>query len=445
MTTQDNYTLLQKYPTQVPRYTSYPTAPHFKPMDVGTHREWLAEIPEDAPVSLYLHIPYCQKLCWFCGCHAKVAHGYDKVSTYLEALIKEIRLVRRQLKRNQRVAHIHFGGGSPTMLSGDDFSRIMRELNESFALDADAEIAIEIDPRTITEGKIAAYAKYGVNRVSIGVQDFDPAVQKAINRVQPLSTVYEALRLCRNYDIDAISLDLVYGLPLQTLQGFLDTVEYALALKPSRIALFGYAHVPWKKKQMQLINDADLPDDRTRMHLAQEAARRINAAGYVTIGLDHFAKPDDAMAIALERHTLRRNFQGYTTDTSEVLIGLGTSAISSFDQGYTQNAVKIEEYEQSLAEDKLATIRGIELTDDDKIRRAIIESLMCYYDADIALFDLDSTGIRSQLTPLIADGLASFSGTILQVNRDVPQACRLVCAAFDHYFNASAQRHGQVA
>lgn len=440
-----HHQILQKYPAQLPRYTSYPTAPHFEPMQGDVYSEWLARVPAHTPASLYLHIPYCRKLCWFCGCHTKIIHSYDTISPYLDALMQEMHLVRQELGHKQHVSHVHFGGGSPTMLACHDFSRVMESMRECFSIMDNAEIAVEIDPRTVTEAKIASYARTGVNRVSIGVQDFDPAVQKAINRIQPFAVVYDAIRLCREYGIHHISLDLVYGLPLQSAEGFLKTLEHALVLAPERIALFGYAHVPWKKPHMKLIRQEALPGAEERLQLAQMAADFISAAGYVSVGLDHFARPDDSMALALASHSLKRNFQGYTTDSGDALIGFGASAIGSLHEGYVQNKPDIEDYKQSIARGRLPVARGKLLSNDDRLRRQIIESLMCYYEADVSSIDLKQSGICEALKDLSQDGLIQLSENKLLVDKNIPQAVRLACAAFDAYLDTSYPQHGQVA
>lgn len=442
--------ILKKYPAQVPRYTSYPTAPHFYPMSVERHTGWISSIPNDTAISLYIHIPYCKKLCWFCGCNTRITQKYGPVETYLSLLLREIRMVADTIGRKQAVQHIHFGGGSPTILTSEDFAQLMNVLCKCFTILPDAEIAIEIDPRGISEAKVAAYSKYGVNRVSIGVQDFDASVQAAINRIQPFSTVYDTIRLCRAYGIEHISLDLIYGLPRQNLEGFKRTLDYALLFDPDRISLFGYAHVPWKKKNMRLINDEELPNDALRHTLFDTAVHAFSNAGYRLIGLDHFAKEDDAMCIAFDAHRLRRNFQGYTTDVSDVLIGLGASAISSFAEGYTQNAAGVDMYEKAILAGTLATSRGYQLTQEDRLRRTIIEELMCYFEVDLAHHGID---VNSQLfgcaLPLLQkmqeDGLITIENNVLRVDVDCPQAVRLACAAFDAFFLPLGSQHAKVS
>lgn len=444
--------LLNKYAVQAPRYTSYPSAPHFQSLQPQTYAQWLADAPVLSPISLYLHIPYCSKLCWFCGCHTQITQKYAPILDYLQSLESEIGLVSGKLGTGRRVSHVHFGGGSPTILQSQHFSRLMETLNQHFALGDETQIAIELDPRTTTEAKIASYRRGGVNRVSIGVQDFDMAVQSAINRIQPFASVYETVYQCREYGINDISVDLVYGLPKQTMESFSRSLERALLLTPNRIALFGYAHVPWKKKNMRLINEADLPDERQRFGMFSYACEYLRQAGYRHIGLDHFAKMGDAMSQALENHTLKRNFQGYTTDQSGMLIGFGASAISSLPQGYAQNTANPEDYSARISRGELAVLRGYALTQEDRLRRDIIKQLMCYYEVDIesvsnrhslpvSIFD----AAFASLEPMAADGLVERHGYRLKVNKALPQAVRIVCAVFDSYFHPQPNQHAQVA
>ena len=444
--------ILKKYPTQVPRYTSYPTAPHFHDLSPDKYAHWITAIPADDAISLYVHIPYCKKLCWFCGCNTRITRRYEPVETYLTLLVREIHMVAKKIGRKQRVQHIHFGGGSPTILSCTDFEQIMKGLGECFTILPDAEIAIEADPRGISEAKVAAYARHGVNRVSIGVQDFDTTVQEASNRVQSFSTVYNTVKLCRDYGINDISFDLVYGLPRQNMEGFKRTIDYALLFNPSRIALFGYAHVPWKKKNMRLINEKDLPNDTLRHAMFDAASQSLREAGYVSIGLDHFARQNDSMAIAFKQQRLRRNFQGYTTDKSDVLIGFGASAISSLQQGYAQNAVGVDAYEKAILEGKLPTSRGYALNDEDRLRRSIIEALMCHFEVDIAE-QCQKAGQSPeildcafpQLQKMQADGLICMEDSRIRVHAECPQAVRLVSASFDAYFLPHLSQHAKVS
>ncbi|WP_262690372.1 oxygen-independent coproporphyrinogen III oxidase [Kordiimonas aestuarii] len=350
---------------KVPRYTSYPTAPHFSAAVTGdSYTSWLNELRDDASLSLYLHIPYCRQICWYCGCFTKATRKYEPVTTYVDTLLDEIALIRARLSGRQTVGHIHFGGGSPSMLSPRDFTRIMAAIRQHYVVDRDAEVAIELDPREVTEAKVAAYARMGVNRVSLGVQDFHEHVQRAIGRRQPFHVIYDAVQLLKSYGIDEITMDLLYGLPHQTTTDVEENVDLAAALGPGRIALFGYAHVPWMKKHMRLINEDALPDGAARLKLFDAGAGRLASRGYRSIGLDHFVRPTDEMALALSDRTLRRNFQGYTTDTTDALIGFGISAISALPQGYAQNTLVASDYERALAAGQPPVVKGRATTRD---------------------------------------------------------------------------------
>lgn len=443
-------TLLAKYPS-VPRYTSYPTAPHFYALPGGARKSWLASLPDET-VSLYIHLPYCAKQCWYCGCNTRISRRYEPVTKYLDFLAQEIRDVAAAIGRRQRVGHIHFGGGSPSMLHPGDFLRLMHQLADAFAIEPASEIAIELDPRTVSEAKMAAYAVGGVNRISVGVQDFDDAVQKAINRQQPFHTVYETVRLAREYGITQHSFDLVYGLPKQTLDGFARTLDQVLLLRPGRLALFGYAHVPWMKKAMRLIDETTLPDAALRCSMAAHAAKRLEEAGYVTVGLDHYALPDDALATASTHGNLKRNFQGYGTDANAYLIGLGASSISYLPQGYVQNPPLIENYTKMLQQEKLPQEKGFALTPQDRLHKTVIETLMCEFSISLdavcrsAGFPADSLDRHlAALQPLVDDGFVAVNGRNVQVLPGQPQAVRLACTAFDTYFRQQENRHAQVS
>lgn len=410
---------------RVPRYTSYPTAPHFSPaVDEGRYRSWLSSLPIDEPISLYLHIPFCREMCFYCGCNTTVTRRKAPVSRYVAVMAREIKLVTGAVGRRPKLGHLHWGGGSPTLLSPDDIVMIHGSLNEHFLTDAVAESAVEIDPRTLTPELASAFAQAGVNRASIGVQTFDPKVQLAINRVQSFETVAESVRMLRSRGIPAINFDLIYGLPFQTMASCLDTVELALRLKPDRLAVFGYAHVPSFKPHQRRIDEAGLAGPDERFEQSAAIARALMERGYHQIGLDHFALPGDSLARAAEDGTLHRNFQGYSTDPCRSLIGLGMSAIGRLPEGFVQNATRIPDYERRVAAGSLATVRGYELTLDDRRRASIIEQLMCNYRADVS-------GIEAQLEPLESEGLIRRRGDLIEVLEVARPLVRTVAAAFD--------------
>ena len=420
---------------RVPRYTSYPTAPHFSnAVNENTYQSWLRDLPAHEPVSLYLHIPFCREMCWYCGCHTSVARRRAPVSRYVAILAREIELVSAAVGWKPRVGHLHWGGGSPTLLEPDDIALIRDALRGSFTLDPLAESAVEIDPRTLTPELAAAFARAGVNRASIGVQSFDARVQQAINRVQSFETTEAAVRMLRERGIPAINFDLIYGLPFQSVRSCLDTVEQALRLQPDRLSVFGYAHVPSFKPHQRKIDESALPDPAERHEQANAIARALTLRGYRQIGLDHFALPGDSLAAAAEAGTLHRNFQGYTTDSCRVLVGFGASAIGRLERGFVQNATRIPDYERRVADGSLATVRGYELSSDDHRRGSIIEQLMCDYRADVSGFD-------APLDQLEMEGLIRRSGDVIEVVEDARPLVRVIAAAFDANLAASTVRH----
>lgn len=419
----------------VPRYTSYPTAPHFSSaVDHLTYRQWLKEIAVVEPVSIYMHVPFCREMCWYCGCHTTVANRPAPIDRYVSALLDEIRTVTSELHARLKVGHLHWGGGSPTLLTPAAIEELSALLRQTFDLGDTKEIAVEVDPRTLSAPVAKAFARSGVNRASLGVQSFDPKVQAAINRVQSFEVTANAAELLSSCGIGAINLDLVYGLPFQTAGSCIDTVEQALRLRPQRLAIFGYAHVPAFKAHQRKIDEAALPNPPERQEQFRVMAEALIAEGYVQIGLDHFALPTDELAIASTAGTLHRNFQGYTTDGCKTLLGFGASAIGRLPQGYVQNAPRIPEYERSVQGGRLAVMRGCRLAQDDRRRSEIIEQLMCEFRADIGSLDAPVDGLE-------ADGLIRRSGTMVEVVEEARPLVRAVAAAFDAYLPGSAARH----
>jgi len=436
---------------RLPRYTSYPTAPHFSnAVGPETYAEWLQAIPRRAAASLYLHVPFCRSMCWYCGCHTSVARRAEPVAIYEAALRREIDLVSRQIDCRLQVDHVHFGGGTPTIMTPEQFAGVIGSIRRSFFVLASAEVAIEIDPRTLSQRMIDALALGGVNRASLGVQSFDPAVQHAINRIQSFEETASATENLRRAGIPAINFDLIYGLPHQTIASCLDTVQRCVTLRPDRLSVFGYAHVPTFKKYQRKIDEGWLPDSRERFDQACAISNALKEAGYVQIGLDHFALPTDPMALALREGRLRRNFQGYTTDQSDILIGLGASAIGRLPQGFVQNEVAISAYAQRIAEGRLATAKGYALTADDRLRGEIIERIMCDLQVDLgpicarhgsAVEALLDTAPR--LEDLVSDGVIARDGDALSVAGDSRALVRSVAAAFDAYLDGSTRLHSR--
>ncbi|AZO51602.1 MAG: oxygen-independent coproporphyrinogen III oxidase [Mesorhizobium sp.] len=433
----------------VPRYTSYPTAPHFHAgVDAITVRGWMNALEGDDEISLYLHVPYCDRLCWFCACHTKQTRHYAPVTTFLSALHREIETVAQLVSDRGRIRAVHFGGGSPTMLKPDDMLALGKLLRHLFEFLEDASVSVEIDPNDMDETRLDALAAIGMTRASLGVQDFDPKVQRAINREQSFQLTRHVVDGTRARGVRSVNLDLLYGLPHQTLESVASTVTQALTLEPDRIALFGYAHVPWFKKHQTMIDDAWLPQSAERLAQSQLAAQLIVSAGYEAIGIDHFAKPDDALAISARAGKIRRNFQGYTEDRCETLIGLGPSAISRFRQGYAQNITATGEYEKAVNSGQLATGRGIELSVDDVARGWIIERLMCQFRfSAIDLVELfGSVGeelllVASRLAIGGAGKMLALDGETFVVPEESRPIVRTVAARFDKYLEKRTGRH----
>ena len=444
-----NVQFAELFASRVPRYTSYPTAPNFHiGIDGATYRTWLEQLAPKTPLSLYLHVPFCDTLCWFCACHTTVVNRYAPVASYLDLIACEIDLIADVLAGEHPVSHLHWGGGSPTMLHPDDIARLAALLRDRFSISHETEFAIEIDPRGFRAETAEALAAAGVTRASIGIQDFNVDVQRAINRVQTLDETLAAVDNLRRNGINELNVDLIYGLPHQTVEGLSRTVREVLSMSPDRIAIFGYAHVPHFKKHQELIQAALLPDPMERFRQAGAFHALLAANGYVPIGLDHFAKPSDSMVAAQKNGKLRRNFQGYTTDTAPALIGIGASSISSLPQGYAQNASDVPGWRTAVKSGRLPTLRGIALTDDDRLRRHVIERLMCDLrvdlDAAARLFDRDVEIFRrslARLQPLIDAGVASRDGNKIAVVPRWRAMARLVCAAFDSYLHESAGGH----
>ena len=444
MTAMPSHMLLS---TTVPRYTSYPTAPQFHAgVTDETVLGWLDQVAEGERVSLYLHIPYCERLCWFCACHTRQTLRYGPVAAYLTALKEEIRLVGVRLAGRGVVGEIHWGGGSPTILTPEDMRALQAFTAEHFTLAEDCRLSVEIEPTTIDPARLDALGDIGLRRASIGIQDFDAAVQKAINREQSFESTAAVVDGLRARGVPSINFDLIYGLPQQTLESLGATVRQALSLRPERIALFGYAHVPWFKKHQTMIDTASLPGPEARLALVGAAETAIEAAGYMPVGIDHFALPCDSLARAAREGRLSRNFQGYTDDGCRTLIGLGASSVSRFAQGYCQNAAAQGDYARRMAEGRLATVKGIALSSDDEVRGAVIERLMCDFSLSsrdlLRRFGRAAEPVLSTALALAqAGGGLVAEGETFRVAGDARKMARLVAAEFDAYRAGSTARH----
>ncbi len=421
----------------MPRYTSYPTAPHFSAqIGANDHARWLAGLPAEATLSLYLHVPFCPSLCYYCGCTTKATRRPAPVAAYAARLEREIGLVAAQAG-GRRVTHIAWGGGTPSLTGPEALKRLFGRISDGFDLTGLIEHAIELDPRETDEALADGLGAIGVDRVSFGVQDFSVHVQSAIGRVQPFGTVERAVKCVRDAGVGAVNLDLMYGLPHQTERDVRRTAQLATLLAPERLALFGYAHVPWVRPNQKLIDQTALPGAATRLDQAEAAREVLVEEGYVPVGLDHFARPTDTLAVAAAAGRLRRNFQGYTVDQADALIGLGASAISRLPEGFTQNAPDSASYIRAIDAGRFSTTRGIAFTPDDVKRGALIERLMCDLAVDLDAAILDEA--RPRLAPLVADGLLDIRGQRIAMTSVGRPFVRLAAAALDARLQAGAR------
>lgn len=438
---QSSVALARKYSAPVPRYTSYPTAPHFTPR-VGElqYISWLDAIVEGTRVSLYVHIPYCHELCSYCGCNTKATRRYSPVAEYVQYLETEIANIAALIPRDHFVTQIHWGGGSPNILAPSDIGSLANTLRDAFNLDC-PEFSVEIDPRYLKPDQIGSFCRAGITRVSLGVQDFDEAVQAAIGRQQSFAATKSAVEAFRNGGVRSINIDLMYGLPHQTRQSIDRTLEKILELEPDRIAAFGYAHLPTRLKHQRLIDEAALPDVVERYAQSRRISRRLDASGYLRIGLDHFAKPGDRLA----KGPVRRNFQGYTSDDTSVLLGIGASAIGHFPQGYVQNATATHDYIRRIHNQGLATARGFKLSIDDGIRAYVIERLMC--DGRFSRSDVEHR-FGPAAGPVLTDaelllqsdrdGLVIATADGFMVTEIGRPFVRTICSCFDTHLGTAA-------
>lgn len=420
----------------VPRYTSFPTAAEFAP---GVRAEDHAQALEGAAgdVSIYVHIPFCESICWYCGCNTGKANRSERLASYLEGLQREIALVGRRLPTGARVRRVAFGGGSPNAISATAFVRLVLALTEALPL-VDPVISVELDPRTLDRPWVSALAGVGVTRASLGVQTFDPTLQRAIGREQPAEQIERCTDWLREAGVTSLNFDLMYGLPGQDEAILAETLDQAVALAPDRIALFGYAHVPHLIPRQRRIDAEALPGTRTRFRMAARGQAHLLGAGYAAVGFDHFALPGDPLAQAMRAGELHRNFQGFTDDEAPVLIGLGASAISSFPDLLVQNEKNSGRYRMILSQDRLPASLGVRRSAEDRRRGAIIEGLLCQGRADLGL-TLDIAG-AARLEPLIARKLARIEGTELIVTELGLPYSRVIAAAFDPYRQESPRR-----
>ncbi|MFN4155811.1 MAG: oxygen-independent coproporphyrinogen III oxidase [Paracoccaceae bacterium] len=451
MTHNPQLARLGLFDARVPRYTSYPTAPHFgSSVDPAQFTAWIEAIPEGSPISLYLHVPFCRRLCWFCACRTQGTQSEGPVVAYADTLLAEIAMLRRHLPRGVTLSRLHWGGGTPTLLPADQIARLAAAVFDAVPLGAGAEFSVEIDPNEIDAARLDALAAAGMNRASIGVQDFDPLIQKTIGREQSYELTRDVAEMIRNRGVHSLNADILYGLPHQTTARIADSVQKLLTLSPDRVALYGYAHVPWMSRRQQMIPSDTIPTPQERLRLFETAAELFRWDGYVDVGIDHFARPSDGMAQALAAGTLRRNFQGYTDDTAPVLIGLGASSISRFPQGFAQNVSGTSDYTKAIRTGAFPTHRGHVFAGEDKMRARIIEALMCDFHVSRAeiLRDFDVTAER--LDGLLQCAAAGFDGMVtlddsgLTIPVRARPLTRMVARAFDAYDQSKAQHSAAV-
>lgn len=446
--------LLQRFDVPGPRYTSYPTADRFVEAFTATDygqalvQRRMGPAGLTMPLSLYVHIPFCESLCYYCACNKIITKHHNRAVSYLRYLSREIDLHTAQLGQGQTVTQLHLGGGSPTFLSDDELRELMAMLRRSFTMVSGGEYSIEIDPRTVDGSRLRALADMGFNRLSFGVQDFDPDVQKAVHRIQPFEQVSELMAHAREVGFDSINVDLIYGLPRQTPESFARTLAQVTQLKPDRIALYAYAHLPERFKPQRRIVSADLPGAAAKVAMLSQSLAAFMAAGYVYIGMDHFALPNDALAVAKRQGRLHRNFQGYSTQPDCDLIALGVSAIGRIGATYSQNAKTMEEYCDLLDQGRLPVVRGLALSRDDLARRAVIMALMCqgqvlFESIELAwLLDFRSyfAAELEQLRSLADAGLVLLDESGIQVTAQGWFFVRAVAMVFDRYLQADRNR-----
>jgi len=446
--------LLQRFDLNGPRYTSYPTADRF--VEAFTAEEYVQALDQRRagaaamalPLSLYVHIPFCESLCYYCACNKIVTKHHDKATAYLRYLGREVDLHLAHLGAGQAVSQLHLGGGTPTFLSDDELRGLMSMLRRSFNLVPGGEYSIEVDPRTVDAGRLALLAELGFNRLSFGVQDFDPAVQKAVHRVQPAEQVFALMAAARQQGFESVNVDLIYGLPLQTPESFDRTLAQVAQLKPDRVALYAYAHLPERFKPQRRIVPAELPSGSAKITMLSHSLAAFEAAGYVYVGMDHFALPTDALAIAKRQGRLHRNFQGYSTQPDCDLIALGVSAIGRVGATYSQNAKTIDEYYDHLDQGRLPVVRGLAVTRDDLVRRAVIMALMCqgvlhYESIELAyLIDFKTYFAKEleALQELVGQGLVVVNGQSIEVTAQGWFFVRAVAMVFDRYLQADRNR-----
>ena len=443
--------LIRRLDKNGPRYTSYPTADRFAAdFNAASYRQWVAKRAAEGgarPLSLYIHIPFCNTLCFYCACNKIITKDRSQSAEYVRYLIKEMAMQAQLLGPGQVVEQLHFGGGTPTFMSDDEIRQVMAAIRQNFRLVDDGEYSIEIDPRKVSDETIALLGREGFNRISIGVQDFDEEVQRAVNRIQSEEETLQVIRAARANGFKSVSIDLIYGLPKQSLEGFGRTLDRVIAADPDRLSIYNYAHMPTVFMPQRRIHEEDLPAPQVKLDILSLAVSKLTDAGYVYIGMDHFAKPEDELAVAQRQGRLHRNFQGYSTHSDCDLVALGVSAIGKVGPTYSQNYRELKEYYGALDKDELPIMRGMELNDDDLVRRAIIQALMCHFELSKESFnttyriDFDQyfATEMEELREYVREGLLEISPQWIEVTPKGRMLIRNICMVFDKYLRTRSE------
>jgi oxygen-independent coproporphyrinogen III oxidase len=448
--------LIKKYDKSGPRYTSYPTAPQFTSdyNEASLKKSILRSNMEMIPkaLSLYVHIPYCDTICYYCACNKIITKDHSVTEGYLALLDKEMQILSPLFDKDRELDQLHLGGGTPTFLSDQEMITLMGLIEENFKVSEQCEMSIEIDPRKVTNESVKLLSNIGFNRISLGVQDFDAKVQQAVNREQSYEMVRDRLLAAREAGIDSINMDLIYGLPFQTVQTFGNTLDKVVELRPDRLSIFNYAHLPERFKPQRRINESDLPSPAVKLDILQLTVEKLQQAGYVYIGMDHFALEGDSMVKAQQEGTLQRNFQGYSTHADTDLVAIGVSSIGSIGDSYSQNSSNIDDYSASIIAGKLPIVRGLVLTDEDLLRKQIINQLICHFRLDIPLVE-QQWGINFrkyfaselvQLKKMGQEGLLSIDSNTIKVEKKGRFLIRNICMVFDAYIGRDTVKYSKV-
>ncbi|SHH26523.1 oxygen-independent coproporphyrinogen III oxidase [Cognatishimia maritima] len=451
MKPKQQFAHLGLFDAKVPRYTSYPTAPHFSnEFGSGFFESCLGEISENSEVSLYVHVPFCRRLCWFCACRTQGTQTASPVAAYVEVLKQELKLLKQHLPKGVALSRLHWGGGTPTLLTAEMITDLASAIFDVVPMAKDGEFSVEIDPNEVDEARLNALAAAGMNRASIGVQDFDQGIQETIGRLQSYEVTKQAVDMIRARGVTSLNADILFGLPHQTPEKITESVQKLLSLSPDRVALYGYAHVPWMAKRQQMIPSDALPTPEERLALFETAAELFRWDGYEAIGIDHFALPSDGLAVAAKQGRLRRNFQGYTDDQADVLIGVGASSISKFPQGYAQNAPATAAYTKAIQSGEFSVSRGHKFAGDDRLNARLIEAVMCDFAVDAneicGDFGITQAALRRRFEEVntLFDGLLSVTENGLFIPEDVRPLTRLIARAFDVYDQSKARHSAAI-